>query len=267
MKTGILTGFTGSIGKQILKQLLDEGAFCILPTRSQQKAEEALQEVATIMKKDPSSLSVKLIPDIHFDSLSSLRTFVNQVKKEYDALDFLVNNAAVVFDTRNETSDGMETMFQVNVVSYWLLMSELKPLLSKAKGRVVNVASNYAGDLDLKDLMFQRRRYNSNAVYRQTKACNRLLSNAAARQWKDITVNACHPGVVASPLLNGLMGGRGSGWDTAEAAAKTPVFLALNSNVNESGKYWMNCQKISDVFGGMLKEQDELWSIVEDLAH
>ena len=41
-----------------------------------------------------------------------------------------------------------------------------------------------------------------------------------------VSVNACHPGVVTSPVLNNL--GMASGWDSPDKAATTPLFLALD---------------------------------------
>jgi len=56
--------------------------------------------------------------------------------------------------------------------------------------------------LDLQDLEFQRRPYDNDAAYRQSKQADRMLTVAFADRLKDagVTVNACHPGDVASTL-------------------------------------------------------------------
>jgi NAD(P)-dependent dehydrogenase (short-subunit alcohol dehydrogenase family) len=85
-------------------------------------------------------------------------------------------------------------------------MVKLRPLLKASKcGRIVNVASNYAGNVDLDDLFFEKRKYTSNDAYMQSKACDRMLTKAAANAFQedDIIVTACHPGVVTSALLQG----------------------------------------------------------------
>jgi len=60
--------------------------------------------------------------------------------------------------------------FQVNILSYYAMMEGFAQVLkANPQSRIVNVASNYAGDLDQSDLFFSRRRYDSNQAYRQAK--------------------------------------------------------------------------------------------------
>ena len=134
------------------------------------------------------------------------------------------------------TVDGHEVQFQVNILSYYAMMEGFAQVLktNAPNSRIVNVASNYAGDLDLSDLFFTRRRYDSNQAYRQAKQANRMLSWAAADQtagFKDsgVTVNACHPGVVTSKLLASL--GMQKGYDQPSKGAETPLYLALSPAV------------------------------------
>lgn len=94
------------------------------------------------------------------------------------------------------------------MLSYYLFIEGLKDtLIQNTQSRIVNVASNYAGDYDFNDLQFSSRSYESNTVYRQSKQCNRMLTWAAHEMHfagTNTTVNACHPGVVTSPLLQSL---------------------------------------------------------------
>lgn len=94
------------------------------------------------------------------------------------------------------------------MLSYYLFIESLKDLLIRnSNSRIINVASNYAGDYDFNDLQFNIRSYESSTVYRQTKQCNRMLTWAAHDMFfanTTTTVNACHPGVVTSPLLQSL---------------------------------------------------------------
>ena len=140
------------------------------------------------------------------------------------------------------SKDGYEMQFQVNILSYYAMMEGFAPVLkANAQSRVVNVASNYAGDLDLSDLFFSRRRYDSNQAYRQAKQANRMLSWAAAdltTGFKDsgVVVNACHPGVVTSKLLASL--GMQKGFDQPSKGAETPLYLALSPEVEGvTGRY------------------------------
>lgn len=117
--------------------------------------------------------------------------------------------------------------------------------MTAGKGaRIVNVASNYAGSLDLSDLNFDKRRYDSTTAYKQSKQvllvvlallyaaesvrcwllfasylqADRMITGIASAKLfggdASVCVNACHPGVVTSskiPVCDvyTLFGGRG----------------------------------------------------------
>jgi NAD(P)-dependent dehydrogenase (short-subunit alcohol dehydrogenase family) len=107
---------------------------------------------------------------------------------------------------------------------------------------VVNVASYWAGDLDLDDLEFKRRPYNNNTAYRQSKQANRMLTVAFAERLHKhgVTVNACHPGDVSSNLSNNLGFG---GHESPADGARTPAWLATDPiGQRETGKYFENMQ-------------------------
>jgi retinol dehydrogenase-13 len=136
-------------------------------------------------------------------------------------VDILVNNAAVTPKTRAETKDGIEQQWACNVLGYHWLMQELEPNLlrcGKPPARVVNVASSYAGGLDLADPEFKRRPYDADAAYRASKQANRMLTRAWADRWpRDrIVALSCHPGVATSAVSLGL----GFDMDRSAAAAR-----------------------------------------------
>jgi len=100
--------------------------------------------------------------------------------------------------------DGIELTFATNVLGYFLLTQELLGLLEKsAPARIVNVASTYASDLDLDDLQFDRRPFESFKAYAQSKACNRMLTWALARRLdgSGVVVNAMAPGLITETGL------------------------------------------------------------------
>jgi NAD(P)-dependent dehydrogenase (short-subunit alcohol dehydrogenase family) len=122
-------------------------------------------------------------------------------------------------------------------------------LKKSAAARVINVASYWAGDLDLADLEFKRRRYSNSAAYRQSKQANRMLTVAWAARLKDsgVTVNACHPGDVNSRLSNDLGFG---GQTSPDAGADTAVWLATDPVVQgETGKYFEQRRAVRCRFG------------------
>ena len=154
-------------------------------------------------------------------------------------LDVLINNAAVAPRRRVLTPEGLELEFATNIMGYvWMMRAFEKILRASVPARVVNVASYWAGDLALGDLQFERRAYDNNTAYRQSKQANRMLTVSFAERWAGtgITVNSCHPGDANSTLSNALGFG---GHETPEQAAATPVWLATDATLHGiTGRYF-----------------------------
>ncbi len=132
-------------------------------------------------------------------------------------------------------------------------------LKRSAPARVVNVASFWAGDLDLGDLEFKRRRYTNGEAYRQSKQANRMLTVAFAEQLKPcgISVNACHPGNVNSVLSNNLGFG---GSQTPDEGAQTPLWLAVSPIGQQvTGKFFEHMREVRCPFGEDRKAVEELY--------
>jgi NAD(P)-dependent dehydrogenase (short-subunit alcohol dehydrogenase family) len=127
------------------------------------------------------------------------------------------------------------------------LFSEI--LKAAAPARIINVASYWAGDLDLTDLEFKKRRYSNGTAYRQAKQANRMLTVAFATRLQPygVTVNACHPGDVNSRLSNDLGFG---GQTMPDEGADTPVWLATDPvGQHETGQYFDQRRAVRCRFG------------------
>ena len=100
--------------------------------------------------------------------------------------------------------------------------------------------------------------YDNDAAYRQSKQANRMLSVAFAELFEkdNINVNSCHPGDVNSKLSNNLGFG---GHQSPESAAETAVWLAKNSHMNASGKYFENKTEVRCGFSQDKKAIDDLY--------
>ena len=106
-------------------------------------------------------------------------------------LDVLVNNAAYVPDAREETAEGVEAQFAVNVLGYARVWRAALPALRRAPApRAVFVASHYAGDLDLTDVEFKRRRYDPTSAYRERSAAC-LFARSSAREFARSSAREC----------------------------------------------------------------------------
>jgi NAD(P)-dependent dehydrogenase (short-subunit alcohol dehydrogenase family) len=268
-KLAVVTGPTSGIGKEIATQLARMGARVVLACRDLHKGEATLAEIA--QKTQSKRLSVL---ELDTSSQSSVRDFAERFERSYTRLDLLINNAGVNLRTRRKSVDGIELVFATNVLGYYLVTLELLGLLKAGSpARIVNVASTFAGDLDLDDLEFERRPYHPIKAYRQSKACDRLLTWALARRLGDggVTVNAMAPGLVqtglyretAVPLrlmlaLVGLFKGRSVG-----EGADTAVWLGTSPEVNGvSGRFFEQRKEIPCEFRNEQNEE-RLFEICE----
>ena len=140
--------------------------------------------------------------------------------------------------------------FATNVLGYFRLIDEFTAILkASAPARVVNVASYWAGGLDLNDLEFTRRRYDNGQAYRQSKQADRMLSVAFSERLKPyhIAVNACHPGDVNSTLSHNLGFG---GHETPVQGAETPVWLATHPiGQQNTGRYYEHRRESNCIYG------------------
>jgi NAD(P)-dependent dehydrogenase (short-subunit alcohol dehydrogenase family) len=183
--------------------------------------------------------------------LSEIRRLAGEIEQRIPALHVLVNNAGVVNLSRTTTPDGFESTFAVNHLAYFLLTHLLLPLLERsAPARIVNVASDAHkfGPIDLDDLQSERR-YRSMRVYGASKTANLLFTLELAKRLdgRPVTVNALHPGAVATRLghNNGWLGKLATSLTkpfflTPAQGAETSIFLASDPSVEQtSGRYFV----------------------------
>jgi NAD(P)-dependent dehydrogenase (short-subunit alcohol dehydrogenase family) len=231
LKTAIVTGATGAIGEAIARGLAAQADYTVyLACRDVARGEKVAARI-----REATGSSEVFVEEVDLASLASIRAFRERFDRPFDTL---VNDAAVAPRRREVTEEGVERQLAVNVLGYVRMVDAFADLLKAPQPRIVNVASYWAGGLDVDDLEFERRPYDNDAAYRQSKQANRMLTvvQAEALASRRISVNACHPGDVRSTLSQSLGFG---GSQTAEEGARTPLFLALSpEGYAESGKYF-----------------------------
>lgn len=255
LQTALVTGATGAIGKAIARQIAEKPHYeVVLVARDERRVDEAVEVIARASGN----------PRVRYEVVDlSRRAQIYALAERWKGrLHVLVNNAATTPRGRQETPEGIEVQFATNVLGYfWMTRAFQDILTGSTPARVVNVASYYAGDLDLEDLEFRRRSYDNRRAYRQSKQANRMLTVAFAERLAGhgIAVNACHPGDVNSKLSNDLGFG---GHESPDRGADTPAWLATSpAGWENSGKYFEHRQESRCRFGADRQAVERLYEI------
>lgn len=199
--------------------------------------------------EDSKSALLRKLPHAHIRTFAldlGLNSEILRFADQWEGpLHVLVNNAATAPQIRTETAEGTETQWAVNVLSYYRMSIAMAPFMMHGQdARIVNVASYWAGNLNLNDPEFKHNHYDNDEAYRQSKQANRMIAAGLSEKPPfsgNITINACHPGDVRSKLSGDL---GFAGHQSPSRGAKTPVFLATNPSVKGiTGKYFSDCQQ------------------------
>ena len=249
----LVTGATGAIGKAIARRIACNRDYeVVLLCRDPNKATAVVDEV----RRTTGNPGVRY-EQVDLSRPDSVRALVERWEGPAQVL---VNNAAIAPRSRRETPEGIELQFATNVLGYFWMTRLFEPVLRESRpARVINVASYWAGGLDLDDLEFKRRPYDNDQAYRQSKQANRMLTPVFAdRLWgSGISVNACHPGDVNSTLSNDLGFG---GHESPDQGAYTPAWLATDPACGQhTGEYFEHGRLSRCGFKELRDQADKLY--------
>lgn len=268
-KVCIVTGSNSGIGKETALALAKMGATVVMVVRNQEKGQKALDEIVSETGNHSVSLMI-----CDMSSMASIRSFVAELKKRYNRLDVLINNAGAEYVKREVTPEGFERTFAVNYLAPFLLTHELLDLLkASAPSRIINVSSGLAknGKIDFDDLQNERD-YKGMKAYSNAKLMLMMWTYALSRRLDGtgVTVNVLMPGFVATNL------GKNSGslrsrimfsmvrpmQISAKKGAETSVFLASSDQVSKvSGKCFSKKQETETCPASYeVKAQERLWN-------
>lgn len=186
-KIAIVTGGTSGIGKSIVENFLNEGAYVICVGREKNKVRDLLEDSKYKNKLDFVAVDVSEEKEI-----DRLRRYVDE---KYKKLDILVNCAGVWHTHRlNEiTFNEFELMFKTNTASVIFMTKMFMPFLEKTRGNIVNVSS--IGGLEKH--IIGRSQY----LYAATKAAVIQFSQLCALNYANsVRVNCVCPGPTDTPI-------------------------------------------------------------------
>jgi NAD(P)-dependent dehydrogenase (short-subunit alcohol dehydrogenase family) len=271
-KRVLITGATTGIGRVTAVELGRAGAEIVLVARDRAKADATV----AALKEAGAPPAHALFADLSL--LSDVRRVGAEVRAKFDRIDVLVNNAGAIFTSRALTAEGFERTFALNHLGYFLL-TELVLDRIPQHGRIVNVASeaHRGGKVDFDNLQLERG-YTAWRAYCVSKLMNLLFTFELARRvaGRDITVNAAHPGPVASNFgrsnrgLFGFLFALASPFMlTPEKGARTQIWLASSPEVaGVTGKYFAKCREKRPSARALDEAtQKRLWEVTETLVN
>jgi NAD(P)-dependent dehydrogenase (short-subunit alcohol dehydrogenase family) len=246
-KVAVVTGATSGIGRWVAQGLAEQQATTVVVGRSQTRTVAAAGEISSAT----GNPEVYPVPVTDLALRSEVARLAGLLQDRYPRIHILVQNAGAYFHRREVTPEGLERTFALNVLAPFLLTSRLLPRLTEsAPARVVMVASeaHRGHDVDFVNLQMDHG-YRGFRAYGRSKLELVLLAREFARRLHDqqVTVNAIHPGFVASRFGRNNGGAVGFGIGLAarlfgrrpRRAAQDIVYLATDPSLERvTGRYF-----------------------------
>ncbi|CCQ91032.1 Short-chain dehydrogenase/reductase SDR [Nitrospina gracilis 3/211] len=269
-RTCLITGANSGIGYETARALGYMGAKLILVCRNPDKGQAALDSLRMRTGNDDMELMIADLASLH-----QVEELAEKVRARHNVLHVLINNAGLLQGRRELTEDGYETTFAVNHLAHYVLTLRLLDLLKAGSpSRIINVSSivHLIGSIRFDDPFFEKKSYRAMSAYAQSKLANILFTYKLARllEGSGITVNAMHPGVVATNF-----GHAGPLWYKLakvfarpfyirpQNGARTLIHLAASPQVeNVTGTYFVRKRSVPTLpVSYDTSLQDRLWDI------
>lgn len=254
----LITGASDGIGKHAAMMLSKQGHQIIIHGRKKQKTESVCKE---IQQETGNNKIDYVIADLL--KLSDVKKMAEELKQKYDHLDVVINNAGAFFGKNRElTEEGFEKTITLNLFAPFLLIHLLLNLLTKSKSaRIINVSSamhRRGGKPQFDDFQFEKN-FKTDKAYGLSKLYLIWITRHFAKVFKNqglnhITINACHPGAVATKfgqdvdkgfLFNLIFKTALLFMSKPESGAKSIVYLATSEDVKEvTGEFFDNKEKL-----------------------
>ncbi len=212
-KVFVITGTTSGTGFVAARTVAEHGGEAVLLNRQSNRVETML---ASLKEAVPGGRFVTIECDLQ--SFQSVRNAVAEIKRKYDKIYCLSNNAGIMATPDEATVDGYDTQMQTNHLSHFLLTAELLPLLeaeAAASGDARIVSHSSFGRLRTPEKRLEEKYFGKNggnlggnevgmmsggSFYRyfQTKLANSVFIYGLAEKLKEkgssVRAVCAHPG-------------------------------------------------------------------------
>jgi NAD(P)-dependent dehydrogenase (short-subunit alcohol dehydrogenase family) len=211
-KVCLVTGATAGIGFATAKGLARQGATVVGVGRNPDKC----QAIAARIRQETDNPAVEFVP-ADLSVQAEVRRFAEEFQRSHPRFDVLVNNVGAFFMSRRVSADGIELTWAVNYLGIYLLTellldalnsSALRKASPKSAGsetRIINVSSDMHRNarINFDDLQGQGK-YSGMKAYGQSKLALVMYTYDLAQRLAEtgVTVNALHPGFVASSMYD-----------------------------------------------------------------
>jgi NAD(P)-dependent dehydrogenase (short-subunit alcohol dehydrogenase family) len=275
-KVCLVTGATSGIGLATALGLARLGATLILVARNRERGAAALARI----REEAGSTSAQFFA-ADLSTRAEVCRLAEDVRARYPRLDVLINNAGGIFHRREESADGIEMTWALNVLGPFLLTRRLLTLLEAGRpARVINVSSvmHRAAHIHFEDLE-GKKRYNLAQAYGQSKLANVLLTYELARRMDGtgVTANALDPGFF---VASGIISANGHRFwrpvqrvanlvaATPEVGARTSIYLASAPDVAQTtGRFFKASRPVpSSRRSYDLAVAQRLWQVCLEMA-
>jgi NAD(P)-dependent dehydrogenase (short-subunit alcohol dehydrogenase family) len=215
----VVTGATGGMGRELVLDLARRGLHVVAIARDPRRAADLGAAVA-----QGGSGSIEVVEG-DLSHRAGIAAVTAAIRERHDSVNILVNNAGAHYAERRLSPDGIEMHIAVDYLAAYGMTALLAPALRRGRARVVNVASDTLRDtrqlkllgrprpatLDVDQLhdlaaVNTARDFVPFEAYARAKLLTVTAGYAFARAFAgEVTVNAVHPGIVATDIIDDLV--------------------------------------------------------------
>jgi len=243
----VVTGASSGLGVETARSLARAGAEVTLAVRNLDAGRTAAEDIGHHVQVSALDLADR----------SSVAAFADRWS---GPLHLLINNAGVIVSRLTRTPDGHELQFATNHLGHFALSLGLHDALAagareRGEARIVQLSStaHMRSPVVFDDLHFERREYDPQAAYAQSKTANSLFAVEATRRWAGdgIVANTVNPGGVATGLQRDftqkqkdyLAAAEASGaftYKTTQQGAATTLVAAVAPEFARTGGHYLD---------------------------